>query len=54
MVGQYEADPIINKEEVMEFKWITLSDLKLDMEKHPEKYTAWFKIILNEYMQRLV
>lgn len=54
MVGQYEADPIINKEEVMEFKWITLSDLKQDMEKHPEKYTAWFKIILNEYMQRLV
>lgn len=54
LVGQYEANPIINKEEVMDYKWLTLQDLKMDMDKHPESYTAWFKIILNEYLQRLV
>jgi isopentenyl-diphosphate delta-isomerase len=54
MVGQYEANPIINKEEVMDYKWLSLQNLKMDMDKNPERYTAWFKIILNEYLQRLV
>jgi len=54
MVGQYEANPIINEEEVMDYKWLSLQNLKMDMDKNPERYTAWFKIILNEYLQRLV
>lgn len=54
MVGHYETNPILNKEEVMDYKWLSLQDLKMDIDKHPERYTAWFKIILNEYLQRLV
>jgi len=30
----------------MDYKWITLDDLKLDMDINPEIYTSWFKIIL--------
>jgi len=54
MRGYYEEDPIINKKEVGSFKWMTIQDVKKDMQKHPELYTEWFKIIFNEYYQRLV
>lgn len=48
MVGSYNKDPEINKEEVESFVWMTLDDVKLDMEKNPDKYTEWFKIIFKE------
>jgi len=54
MIGYYNDNPIINPEEVESFKWVTLEDVKTDMEKHPETYTEWFKIIFNEYYSRLI
>ena len=37
--------PQLNEEEVKDWKYIRFDDLKLDVENHPEKYSAWFKII---------
>ncbi len=54
MIGKYDGEPKINPDEVAEYKWMTLDDLKTDMKEHPEKYTAWFKIIFQEYDQRLI
>ena len=54
MVGYFNDDPVINKEEVESFKWMTLRNVKIDMKKYPENYTEWFKIIFKEYYQRLV
>lgn len=46
-IGQSDSTPVLNKNEVEEFKWIYLEDLKTDVLDHPEKYTSWFKAILN-------
>ncbi len=54
LVGSSDEDPKINPEEVADFKWMTLEDVKRDMEVHPDLYTEWFKIIFREYDQRLV
>lgn len=54
LVGSYNDDPKINLDEVENFKWMTLETVKSNMETHPEVYTEWFKIIFNEYYQRLV
>tara|TARA_R110002124_G_scaffold241687_2_gene406887 strand:- start:102 stop:620 length:519 start_codon:yes stop_codon:yes gene_type:complete len=54
MVGNYNESPIINREEVEAFKWMTLEDVKVDMERNPKIYTAWFTIIFNEYYHRIV
>ena len=54
MIGHYDDDPIVNLEEAAAFKWMPLEDVKKDMQKQPELYTEWFKIIFNEYDQRLV
>lgn len=54
MVGHYNENPKINKEEVESYKWMSLYDVKNDMNNCPENYTEWFKIIFKEYYQRLV
>lgn len=54
LIGYYDDDPEINPEEVNDFQWISLDDLTRDMEENSEKYTVWFKIIFNEYRQRLL
>lgn len=54
LVGNSDLDPVINEDEVADFKWISLEDLKQDIEAQPEQYTEWFKIIFREYDQRLV
>lgn len=53
LVGSYNEDPIINKDEVNDFKWMTLEEVKVDMELHPELYTEWFKIIFDKFYKHL-
>ena len=47
-VGRYEGEPVPNKEEVMDYKWISIENLKKDVDKNPNKYTPWIKIILEK------
>ena len=53
MVGKYNENPNINKEEVESFKWMTLEAVRIDMENNPEIYTAWFKIIFKESYHKI-
>ena len=49
MVGNYNGKPNINPEEVADYKWMTLEEVKKDIKNQPEIYTAWFKIIFDKY-----
>ncbi|WP_338408751.1 isopentenyl-diphosphate Delta-isomerase [uncultured Flavobacterium sp.] len=49
MIGYYEGNPIINTEEVENWKWMPIEDIKNDMQVHPEIYTIWFKIIFDKF-----
>ncbi|GAB5564356.1 MAG: isopentenyl-diphosphate Delta-isomerase [Winogradskyella sp.] len=51
MIGYYNDEPIINKEEVADWKWMNLEAVKADMAEHPENYTAWFKIIFEKFYE---
>ncbi len=53
MVGYYDKTPKINKEEVENYKWMTMNDVKLDIKNNPNKYTEWFKIIFNKFSKKL-
>jgi isopentenyl-diphosphate delta-isomerase len=41
----------VNPDEVNDYKWIDLKTLVNDIEKNPSRYTEWFKIILNKYIE---
>jgi isopentenyl-diphosphate delta-isomerase len=39
--------------EVESVRWATLEEIALEMDQNPEHFTAWFRIIFNEYRNRL-
>jgi isopentenyl-diphosphate delta-isomerase len=49
MIGYYSGEPKINSEEVEDWKWAKIEDVKSDMLLNPEIYTVWFKIIFDEF-----
>ncbi|WP_298546868.1 isopentenyl-diphosphate Delta-isomerase [uncultured Aquimarina sp.] len=53
MVGHYENNPEINPEEVADWKWMAIEDIKEDMAKNPSLYTAWFKIIFDKFYSHI-
>ena len=53
MIGYYEEEPKINSEEVENWKWMCIEDVRSDMQLHPEVYTVWFKIIFDEFYHYL-
>ncbi len=53
MIGHYNQNPKINKDEVKDFCWMTLENIKTDIDNNPKKYTVWFKIIFKEYLKQL-
>lgn len=51
LIGNYNNSPVINTDEVADWKWMLLQDVKQDMANHPEIYTEWFKIIFDKFYQ---
>ena len=49
MIGYYNGEPKINSDEVENWKWMTIEDVKSDMHLYPDLYTVWFKIIFDEF-----
>lgn len=49
MIGHYNDAPNINPDEVADWKWITMDALEDDIERNPEQYTPWFKIIFKKF-----
>ena len=53
LIGQYNEEPIINLDEVDSWKWMSLEDVKDDMQQQPSHYTAWFKIIFEKFYEHI-
>ncbi|MCX8147645.1 MAG: isopentenyl-diphosphate Delta-isomerase [Thermaurantimonas aggregans] len=48
-VGYYNGSPQINTQEVAEYKWMPLDEVKRDLQENPDNYTEWFKIIFDRF-----
>lgn len=53
MIGYYDGEPIVNSDEVENYKWMTLEAVKKDIEINPNEYTAWFKIIFDKSYEKI-
>ena len=51
--GIYDSDPILNKEEADDFKWIDMETLKNDIDNNSDQYTVWFKIAFDYFYNYL-
>ena len=53
LIGDFNGEPRINESEVASWKWMPLEEVRNDIGKHPEQYTAWFKIIFDKFYNHL-
>lgn len=52
-VGRYEGQPTPNPNEVADWKWMNIDILKQDIQKNPQHYTYWFKLVLDRVIKHL-
>lgn len=48
LVGYYDGSPDLNPSEAQAWKYESLEIIRNDANLHPEKYTSWFKLIINQ------
>lgn len=54
MMGNYNEEPILNADEVADWKWMRPENIKDDILESPDKYTAWFKIIFERFYDHIL
>ena len=54
LIGNYNNNPVVNAEEVENFKWMPLEEVKGHIEENPNLYTEWFKIIFEKYYDFII
>ena len=52
VLGQTDAAPAPNPDEVEAYRYVDLAALQAEMAQHPERFTEWFKICLPEVLKR--
>ena len=51
--GKFDGKPEPNPEEVDEWKWISLEELRKDIRKNPDDYTYWLKVSIDRVIGNL-
>lgn len=51
-IGHYEGQPTPNPNEVDDWKWMDINELKQNVQKNPENYTYWFKLVLDRVVEQ--
>lgn len=51
LVGEWEQDPDPDPTEAQAWRWTDLRTLTEDLQRAPERYTAWFSTILEQLMR---
>jgi isopentenyl-diphosphate delta-isomerase len=46
-IGIFNGEPVINRQEVEDWKFVPMNWLRNDIRLHPEKYTYWFRLMID-------
>lgn len=49
--GSHDGDPVPSEEEVSEWKWVGLGELKKDIDENPDSYTYWLKASIDRIVE---
>ena len=47
-VGHFDGTPTLNPNEVEDFRWMNLDDIKNDIAIHGDNYAYWFKVTIDK------
>lgn len=48
-IGKTESQPNINAEEVENYQWLHVNEVKERIRSNPEQFTHWFKIAMDKF-----
>jgi isopentenyl-diphosphate delta-isomerase len=54
LVGSFNGEINFNPTEVKNVKWINLEELQIDLLQNNQNYTAWFKIIFDNFKKSIL
>lgn len=46
-------EPVPNPDEVMQTRWVDYHDLQAEVARHPDRFTPWLRIYLDEHADRI-
>lgn len=52
-IGISDSIPVIDRNEVMDFVYLSTAEVKAGIDANPENYTVWFRKIFSEYRDKL-
>ncbi len=52
-VGRFDGRPAPNPEEIEAWEWADRPRLLRDVAAHPQRYTPWFRIVLDRVLERV-
>lgn len=53
LIGKYYKDPVININEVSDWKWMSIDLIEKDLKINTSIYTVWFKIIFEKFLDKI-
>ncbi len=53
LIGKYNRNPLPNPEEVKDFRWISMLDLKKEINEKSANFTFWFKEIIHNFEDKI-
>lgn len=52
-IGYSNQDPVLNKDEVQDYKWMYIDEILSDIKNNPSHYTIWFKQAFPELLSKV-
>jgi isopentenyl-diphosphate delta-isomerase len=52
LLGRYDSCPIPNQDEVDGWRWVTVDDLRNDLDTRPQRYTVWLKLAFTQLLAK--
>jgi isopentenyl-diphosphate delta-isomerase len=53
LIGTFNQNPAPNPEEVEDYRWISLEQLKNEIAEKPAQFTFWFKEIIHNFEEKI-
>jgi isopentenyl-diphosphate delta-isomerase len=53
LVGRSNDLPRLNREEAMDFEWMTLDAVRREIEEKPRQFTPWFALLIQDHFEEL-
>ncbi len=51
-IGESEVTPILNPDEAEDWKWMSSEAIRKDLAEHPERYSYWLRLALEDILSK--